>query len=173
MLEAIKAGYEAYKARAYSRATLAKLTTRRAELALAITDYQTKAQESWGREGPDFDPHWKASINTQLRSGGDEKTALSLATIVRTMIPESRRLFVHNAFAKSAIINLQNFCIGGSGYQYRKTGANQEKVTEYWNEWMKRTGWRDVEMEVLKRLLRDGMVILRWFGDVPRFIEPI
>ena len=118
------------------------------------------------------DQHWKASIATQLRSGGDEKTALSLTTITRTMIPESRRLFIHNPFAKSAVINLQNFCIGGFGYQYRKTGANQEKVTEYWNEWMKRTKWRDSEMEVLKRWLRDGMVIIRWFGDLPRFVEP-
>ena len=171
MLEAIKAAYEGYKARAFARTTLARLETRRAELALRIADYKM-SQESWGREGPEYDAAWKASINTQLRGSGDEKTARSLSTIVSTMIPESRRLFLHNPFAKSAVINLQNFCIGGQGYQYRKTGANQEKVTDYWNEWMKRTSWRDTEHEALKRLLRDGMVIVRWFNDTPRFVEP-
>ncbi len=173
MLEGIKATYEAFKLRQKLRGTLVKLQTRQAELALGIAEYQQRrAQESWGRGQPDFEPGWNASVNTQLRPGSDQKTALALTTVTQIMVPESRRLFIHNPFAKSAIVNLQNFCIGGDGYQYRKTGANQEKVTEYWNEWMKRTKWRDSEMEILKRWLRDGIVMIRWFGDVPRFVEP-
>lgn len=172
MLEGLKTFWETRKLRSQLRGTLVKLQHRQAQLALSIAEYQQKAQESWGRGGTDYEMGWNAAVNTQLRPGTDQKTALSLTTVTQVMIPESRRMFIHNPFAKSAVINLQNYCIGGFGYQYRKTGVNQEKVTEYWNEWMKRVGWRDSEHEILKRWIRDGVVIIRWFGDLPRFIEP-
>jgi hypothetical protein len=171
MLEGVKTWYEGVKAQRVMKRALARLTTRKAELVTALIEDRQKLQESWGRMGTDYEMGWNQGINSQLRGGGDEKTAVSLSMIVDKMIPESRRMFVHNPFAKSAVINLQNFCIGGDGYQYRKTGKNEDKVSEYWLEWMKRVGWRDIEMEVLKRAIRDGVVILRWFGDVPRFIE--
>ncbi len=172
MFETVKTFFESRKLRNELQSTLVKLQHRQAELALKVADYQMKAQESWGRGQPDYEMGWNAATNTMLRSGGDQKTALALQTITQVMIPESRKMFIHNPFAKSAVINLINYCIGGDGYQYRKTGANQDKVTEYWNEWMKRTKWRDSEQEILKRWLRDGMVIIRWFNDLPRFVEP-
>jgi hypothetical protein len=168
----LKTWYEGVQARRLMRRSLYKLETRKAELATAILEDQRVVQESWGKMGTDYELGWAQAVNTLLRGSGDEKTAMSLNTIVDRMIPESRRLFLHNPFAKSAVVNLQNYCIGGDGYQYRKSGANGGKVQEYWAEWMKRTGWRDIEMEVLKRVIRDGEVIIRWFDDAPRFIEP-
>lgn len=165
--------YEGVQARQTMRSTLAKLETRKAQLATEIIEDRRKFQESWGKMSTDYELGWNQAVNSQLRPGGDEKTAISLSMIVDKMIPESRRLFIHNPFAKSAIANLQNYCVGGDGFQYRKAGAKpSENVIGYWNEWMKRVGWRDIEMEIVKRVFRDGMVIIRWFDDVPRFIEP-
>lgn len=169
----VRAWYESFQARQTMRLTLARLETRKAELATSVMEDQKKIQESWGKMSTDFEMGWNQAVNSQLRPGGDEKTAISLSMIVDKMIPESRRLYMHNPFAKSAVANLQNYCVGGDGFQYRKSGAKKsEAVSEYWTEWMKRVGWRDIESEVTKRLIRDGIVMIRWFDDIPRFIEP-
>lgn len=172
MLDSIKNYLELRRVRSRARTTLTRLETRRNELAARLMEDQLKLHESWGKQSTDYELGWNQAINTQVRGGGDEKTALSLSTVVETMIPQARRLFVNNPFAQSAVRNLQHYVIGGEGFQYRKTGANQEKVTEYWTEWMKRVNWREMELEGLKRVIRDGELIIRWFDDVPRFVEP-
>lgn len=163
---------ELYRTRAHAKTLLVKLETKRNELTSRLMEDQIKLHESWGKQSSDFELGYQQALNTQLRGGPDEKTAVALSTITDTMIPQSRKLYINNPFAQSAIANLQHYVIGSDGFQYRKKGKAEEKVVEYWNEWMLRVGWRDIELETLKRVIRDGEVCIRWFDDVPRFVEP-
>lgn len=170
--ESLNNRVELWRVRSEAKTHMHKLEIKRAEIVSRLLEDQLKTQESWGKQSTDFELGWNQGINTMLRGGGDEKTPISLTTITDTMIPQSRRMFANNPFAQSAVRNLQHYVVGGDGFQYRKTGKNEAKVVEYWNEWMKRVGWRDIEMETLKRVIRDGECIIRWFDDVPRFVEP-
>lgn len=132
-----------------------------------------KMVESWGSKDTDYEMGWNDSLRSQLQQS-DHKTPLSIQTVVQTMIGTSRELFIKNPFAQSAVFNLLHYVVG-RGFSYRKTGSTPEQsklIQAYWQAWASEANWPLTENEVLKRLIRDGEVLIQWFDDVPRFVEP-
>lgn len=129
--------------------------------------------EAWGSHDADYELGWANAIKSGLQPA-DNKTPINLSFVTDTMQAQSRELYMKNPFMQSAIFNLQHYVIG-RGYQYRKTGATPEQsvaLSTYWTYWRIVFDWFLMENEILKRALRDGEVIIQWFNDVPRFVEP-
>lgn len=155
------------------RDTALSMEAARIKVLSKLHDQRLKMVESWGSKDTDYEMGWNDALRSQLQQS-DHKTPLSVQTVVDTMIGTSREIFIKNPFAQSAVFNLQHYVVG-KGFSYRKTGATPEQskaIDAYWTAWASEANWPLTENEVLKRLIRDGEVLIQWFDDVPRFVEP-
>lgn len=138
-----------------------------------LFEKKAKFVESWGSKDTDYELGWNNAIRSQMQAT-DNKTPLSLQVVVGQMIGTARDLYIKNPFAQSAVFNLQHYVVG-KGFNYRKTGGTPEQsaaIAAYWQAWYSEENWYAVENEIVKRLVRDGEVLIQWFDDIPRFVEP-
>ena len=89
----------------------------------------------------------------------------------------SARKLQYTAAGRGIIQTFQDFVIGRNASI--EASDENEQVQEYWDEWVKANNWDMRSKEIIKRTVRDGECILRWFlpkrGSaflIPRFVDP-
>ena len=97
---------------------------------------------------------------------------------LETRIKNARVLVRENPFARSAITNMIHYCIGEDGMQFHVADPSKksaaDKVSEGWWRWSQENNFLAAQAEVLRRVIRDGAVYVRWFDNATfRFVEPI
>lgn len=84
------------------------------------------------------------------------------------------RLLQYTPLGRCIIQTMQDYTIGKSA-QINAEDEN-EQAQDYWDEWAKLNQWDIKSKEIIRRVIRDGEVFLRWFETVNgmtfRFVDP-
>lgn len=119
-----------------------------------------------------------AGENTGADWETDYERQLTGFAALETRIKSARVLVRENPFARSAITNMQHYVIGEQGLQFHLNDPSKksaaDKVSEGWWKWAQQNKFLDAQNEVLRRVMRDGAVYVRWFDNATfRFVEPL
>lgn len=133
--------------------------------------------DSWVNRVVDTDAEFegwlKIGFDTQDKKGPASLPALS------NMRDVTRYLAFENPFAQNAHQNLQHYIVG-TGLAYKFVDPKNRKTKErvalqtkaLWDKWYEEHHWYETELEQVLRLDRDGEYFLRFFDDIPRWVEP-
>ena len=154
----------------------AEFSVREAELANRMLDSAIR-ESSWNDDDDEDYP-------SDAPGSGDPKSSIALAgygwpgreltlDVARNI---SRRLERRNPKARGILKRMAQLTLGKTGMQVK---LKDERAKEVWNRFSKGRKWRKREREALRRLLRDGEVLLRLWRAMPdgrgpdfRFINP-
>lgn len=155
------------------------LALRREKILLDLQERQVELIEEQGRRCMDYEMKFNRAHGSELdleRAKGPR----NLQTLLR-QIKVSRSLIETNPFAKSAVSNLINYTLGQHGMRFRVLDSGKvsvsERVSLLWDRWVSQVGFIADQSEIVRRGLRDGSNVIRWFASddgslTYRFIEP-
>lgn len=108
----------------------------------------------------------------------DYERQLTGFAALESRIKSARVLVRSNPFARSAITNMIHYVIGEDGLQFHLNDPSKksaaDKVSEGWHRWSLQNNFLEAQAEILRRVMRDGAVYVRWFDNATfRFVEPI
>lgn len=166
-----------------------ELDARREQIALtreaALLNLEAKRAsllEEWGTRCMDYEMRFNRAYAARLDLDAKRQKGPSNLGVLLRQVRTSRQLYDRNPFAKSAVNNLTNYCLGRHGMRFRILDSSKKpistRVALLWDRWVRDQGFIDSQEEVLRRVIRDGAVLIRWFddpvsGDLTfRFVEP-
>lgn len=130
----------------------------------------------------DYEMRFNRAYNAGLELDEKRRKGPSNLAVLLEQVKTSRTLVDRNPFAKSALTNISNYVLGRHGMRFRVLDGSKrsisERVSRLWDLWVATAGYVDAQEESLRRAVRDGAVLKRWFYDRKtgalefRFIEP-